>query len=244
MRTATFARHQKTGTAAGWAHPYPAGLFSPFLYADGGDTDGNSGEETGKGDKPGTGEAVTDSGTAEESDSTDWKAEAEKYRALQKKWEARAKENATAAKERDELRKQSMSEQERAVEEASAKARTEERVRLAGKLARQGFLAAAAGRIPHAATVADDLNLAKYVGEDGDIDEKGLGELVERLAPAKPATTSTSDTGDGGKEQQETKTSGRGFDQGARRGGQARKGSSVAAGRELWAERKNQTSGI
>ncbi|MEU3528829.1 hypothetical protein AB0E62_34110 [Streptomyces sp. NPDC038707] len=207
--------------------------FSPLLYADGGtsDDDSDAGTQT---EKPDTGDTSTDTAEADK-DTTDWKAEAEKYKALMRKHEARAKENAAAAKERDELRKQSMSEQEKAVEEASAKARAEERVRLAGKLARQGFIAAAAGRLPNAASVADDLNLSKYVGEDGEIDESGLAELVDRLAPPKPERKADAES--------ETKPrSGRGFDQGPRGTGGREKATSVASGRELWAQRKKTTS--
>jgi hypothetical protein len=231
MRARTFARRRTLDLESGWAHLYPVHAFSPVFYADGGDTGSGSGD-TAVGDKPDTGDTSTEPGTDTEQDPTDWKAEAEKYRALQKKWEARAKENSTAAKERDELRKQSMTEQEKAVEEASAKARTEERVRLAGKLARQGFLAAAAGRIPHAASVADDLNLARFVGEDGEIDESGLAELVDRLAPAKADKKPEAD---------EAKPKARSFDQGPRGSGSG-KDSSVQTGRELYAQRKTKTS--
>lgn len=227
MRART--RRQTLGLASGWSHPYPVHAFSPVLYADGDAGDGT--DATGADDKPDTGDTPP---KAEEpdADSTDWKAEAEKYKALMRKHEARAKENAGAAKERDELRKQSMTEQEKAVEEASAKARAEERVRLAGKLARQGFLAAAAGRIPHAASVADDLNLAKYVGEDGEIDEGGLKELVDRLAPAKAEAKP---------ETEAAKPKARSFDQGPRGSGSGKE-SSVSAGRELYAQRKTKTS--
>ncbi|MFE3657271.1 hypothetical protein [Streptomyces sp. NPDC059165] len=235
MRSRTFARRTLIDPAAGWAHPYPVSPFSPLLYADGGtsEDDSDAGTQT---EKPDTGDTSPDTAEADKG-TTDWKAEAEKYRALQKKWEARAKENSTAAKERDELRKQSMSDQERAVEEASAKARAEERVRLAGKLARQGFLAAAAGRLSNAASVADDLNLSKYVGEDGEVDEKGLGELVDRLAPPKPDKNADADASD-----KAAKQSTRGFDQGPRGTGAGRKASSVASGRDLWAQRKQTTS--
>lgn len=237
MRARTFATlpaiHSKT-----WAHPYGHGPFSPFLYADGGDgqADGDASTAT-TGDKPDTGESAADKDADGPGDSTDWKAEAEKYKALMRKHEARAKDNATAAKERDELKKQSMSDQERAVEEASAKARTEERVRLAGKLARQGFLAAAAGRLANASSVADDLNLSKYVGEDGEIDEKGLGELVDRLAPPAPAKKADPEDGADAKPK-----NGRGFDQGARGRGAGQKDHSLAAGRDLYAQRKKSTT--
>lgn len=227
MPTRTLARTRPTAPSA-WARPYRPGLFSPYFYADGGDP-------VAKADLEGGESGTDDSDPAPAEAEPDHKAEAEKYKALMRKHEQRAKENATAAKELAELRKQSMSDQERAVEEASAKARAEERVRLAGKLARQGFLAAAAGRIPNAADVADDLNLGKYVGEDGEIDESGLAQLVERLAPPKPEKKPDP-------EQQE-KSKGRGFDQGARGTGATGKGSSVASGRDMWAQRK-QTSTI
>ncbi|MEU9470428.1 hypothetical protein AB0D78_28190 [Streptomyces avermitilis] len=223
--------------SSAWAHPYGRGLFSPFLYADGGDSpaEGDASSAT-TSDKPDTGEAAAEKDGS--GDSTDWKSEAEKYKALMRKHEARAKENATAAKERDELRKQSMSDQERAVEEASAKARTEERVRLAGKLARQGFLAAAAGRLANASSVADDLNLSKYVGEDGEIDEKGLAELVDRLAPAKADKHADAEAEPDTKQQK----NGRGFDQGPRGRGAGQKEHSLSAGRELYAQRKKSTT--
>lgn len=238
MRARTLARHRTVHAASGWSHPYEAGIFSPVWYADGGDAGSSQDGDTGTEDKPDTGGTSTDSGSSDDGDGTDWKAEAEKYRALQKKWEARAKDNATAAKERDELRKQSMTDQEKAVEEASAKARAEERVRLSGRLARQGFLAAAAGRIPHAASVADDLNLARFVGEDGEIDEDGLAELVDRLAPKSAKSDKDSEEG---AEKKAKQNGGRGFDQGPRGSG-SHKESSLAAGRELYAQRKTTTS--
>lgn len=236
MRAHTFrSANLRRATAGTWSHPYSGVAGMAVFYADGGEEGTEeTAEETGKPDK---GKPAEDSKADDAGDSTDWKAEAEKYKALMRKHEQRAKDNATAAKERDELKRQSMSDQEKAVEEASAKARTEERVRLAGKLARQGFLAAAAGRVPNAASVADDLNLSKYVGEDGEIDESGLAELVERLAPPKPDKAKDED-------EDKPKPKGRGFDQGPRGSGASHKETSVAAGRDLWAQRKKQTTGI
>ncbi|MGW6531468.1 hypothetical protein [Streptomyces venezuelae] len=220
--------------AATWAHPYGHGRFSPFLYADGGDGESEGAGQEG-GDSGDSGTEPADKGREEtpKPPSKDWQAEAEKWQSLARKHEARAKENSGAAKELGELRKQSMTEQEKAVEEAAAKARTEERVRLAGKLARQGFLAAAAGRIPHAAAVADDLNLSRYVGEDGEIDEKELAALVDRLAPAKPPAEDA-------EPEKKPARNVRGFDQGPR--GSAKQDSSLASGRDLYAQRKKTNS--
>lgn len=227
MRTRFLPRHTSP-----WAHPYTGINALGVFYNDGGDGgggDGGQGDGKGKDDKSSTGDdGKGKDGGAQDDDTTDWKAEAEKHKALSRKHEDRAKANAQAAKELAELKKSGMSEAEQKAEEAAATARAEERTKFASRLARQGFLAAAAGRIENAGTVADDINLAKYVGEDGEIDEKGLAELVDRLAPKKPA-------GSGG--------DGRGFDQGARgTGQQEKKTSSVSAGRDLWADRNKKTT--
>lgn len=233
MRTRFLPRH-----TTAWAHPYTGPLAWAVCYADGG-TGGDGGTGDGKpgtGGDGGSGDGGGDGkgdGGGQDDDTTDWKAEAEKWKATSRKHEQRAKDNAAAAKERDELKRQGMSDAEKAADEAAAKARAEERTRLAGKLARQGFLAAAAGRVPNAAEVADDLNLSRYVAEDGEVDEKGLAELVDRLAPKG---TGGNGNGDGGKSG--NGAGGRqGFGQGARGSGTGADKATVASGRDLWAER-------
>ncbi|MEV3855059.1 hypothetical protein AB0J38_12120 [Streptomyces sp. NPDC050095] len=233
MRTRTLPGIE---SVTGWTHPYPLDSWSPFFYADGGDgtRDGGSADEDDQ-DADG-GESDKD----DADDSTDWKSEAEKWKAQARKHEARAKENAGAAKERDRLRLEGLPEQERKVDEAVAKALAEERAKSGTKLARQAFLAAAKGVIENAGDVADDVNLGRYVNDDGEVDEEGLAELVKRLAPK--SSTSEASESDGG-EGRDTRRGDRGFDQGARGGrSKSRRAASVAAGRDLWAERHGNKS--
>ncbi|HEY8985437.1 MAG TPA: hypothetical protein VIU15_38435 [Streptomyces sp.] len=203
----------------GWSHPYPTGPFSPFFYKDGGDDQDDE----------------VDEDDQEDDDGTDWKAEAEKWKAQSRKHEQRAKDNASAAKERDRLRREGLPDQERKVEEAVAKALAEERAKGGVKLARQAFLAAAKGSIDNAAEVADDVNLGRYVKDDGDVDEDGLAELVKRLAPKKSGTDENDEDDDreGGRDTRRRRRGG-GFDQGARRRGGGKSGGSVESGRELY----------
>lgn len=121
----------------------------------------------------------------ETGDATDWKAEAEKWRAHARKQEDRAKANATAAGELEKVRKAAMSEQERAVAEAEARGRTAAIAESAARLARAEFRAAAAGRVDNIDDLLEDLNLAKFVGEDGEPDVKAIKARVERWAPQR-----------------------------------------------------------
>ncbi|AZM53333.1 hypothetical protein DMA15_12660 [Streptomyces sp. WAC 01529] len=246
MRTRTLPKLPGIESAPGWLHPYPTNPLSPFLYADGGDGDNGDGDDNDDQDDDAGGDDKPDKGKGDD-DGKDWKAEAEKWKAQARKHETRAKENSSAAKERDQLRRDGLPEQERKIEEAVGKALAEERAKNGGKLARQGFLAAAKGLIPNASDVADDVNLSRYVNDDGEVDEDGLAELVKRLAPKASDTDDEDDDegdGDGGRD---TRRGGRGdrrgFDQGARGGrSKDRQRSSVAAGRDLYAERHKKTN--
>lgn len=242
MRTRTLPNLPGIESAAAWSHPYPTSLFSPFLYADGGDGSGGDGGD-GNGDQGGDGgsgggdqggDGGDGSGTDGGDDGGDLQAQVEKWKAQARKHEQRAKDNANAAKELAKLKRDGMPEQERAVAEAVAKAVAEERAKNGAKLARQAFLAAAKGLIPNPGDVADDVNLHRYVNDEGEVDETGLAELVKRLAPKSGTDDGNNDDGgrDGGGDTRRRR--GGGFDQGARRKGGGKGGSSIEAGRDLY----------
>ncbi|MFI1607845.1 hypothetical protein ACH4YN_38025 [Streptomyces griseofuscus] len=241
MRTRTLPTLPGIESDAGWSHPYPTGPFSPFFYKDGGDGGGSGDDDQGDGDDDQDDDA--DGSDKDGDGDKDWKSEAEKWKAQSRKHEQRARENAAAAKERDKLKREGMPEQERKIDEAVAKAVAEANAKSGSKLARQAFLAAAKGVIPNAGDVADDVNLSRYVDDDGEVDEDGLAELVKRLAPKASDTDDDSDDDEGDDERdtrrgRQDNGGRRGFDQGARGGrSKSKRQTSVAAGRDLWAEK-------
>ncbi|WP_244334517.1 hypothetical protein [Streptomyces seoulensis] len=221
------------GIESAWAHPYPTHPFSPVFYADGDDKGDDKGgkpdaDKDGKGS--GTDDTKTDTGKGGDSEAEKWKAQSRKH-------EARAKENADAARELAELKAANATDSEKAITEAVKKAVAEERSAGAAKLARQVFLAGAAGRLDSPADVVEDVNLSKYIDANGDVDEDGLAKLIDRLAPKKN-DKGDGDDGDQGDGDQSgggdtRRRRGAGY-QGSRRRSGDDKGGSLAGGRELY----------
>lgn len=89
--------------------------------------------------------------------------------------------------ELEKVRQAQMSESEKAVAEAEARGRATATTEFGQRLAAAQFVAEAARRNPDfdAASVLEDLNLAKYVTEAGDPDGKGIASVVERLVPER-----------------------------------------------------------
>ena len=123
---------------------------------------------------------------APDTDTTDWKAEAEKFQALQRKWEERAKSNANAQKELDQLRKASMTDLEKAVEAAKAEGFNEGRAQGLGQIVSAKIEAAAAGRLaPEAlAALLGGLNLASFIDDEGEVDQEKVTAFVDSIVPA------------------------------------------------------------
>lgn len=98
-----------------------------------------------------------------------------------------------AEEQAEEQRKASMSDAARAVAEAEARGRTSATQALGQRLARSEYLAAAALRNPQydTSSVLDDINLARFVGDDGEPDVDAIKASVSRLVPegtTRPAT--------------------------------------------------------
>ena len=113
--------------------------------------------------------SATDAAAKAEGDGTDWKAEADKWQALARKHEDRAKTNSQAAKELEEFRRQSMTDQERAIEAARSEAKQEAVAAFAGRVAEAELRAAAAGRLTddQVSTLLDGVNLTRRGGDYG-----------------------------------------------------------------------------
>ncbi|MFB7212708.1 hypothetical protein [Streptomyces sp. NPDC056255] len=235
MRTRTLPRHARTGQlAVGWRKPRPgedpAELYPVWPVLGGAEDDGGDTDD----DQDDGDESDTDDDGDQDDDKVDHKAEAEKWRALAKKHEGRAKLNSAAAKELARVKREGMSEADKRVDEAVAAAVAQERVKSGERVARSAFLAAAKGRLDNAKDVADDVNLRRYVDDEGEVDEDGIAELVDRLAPKSGKDKNDEDDDrEGGRDTRRRR--GRGFDQGTRRNSGKGSGGGVAAGRELYA---------
>lgn len=110
----------------------------------------------------------------------DWKAQA-------RKWEERAKQNAGAAKKLSEIEAASMTAQEQA--EARAAAAEARAAAAVESIATARLEAALTGLVPDPASVVDDLNVRKFLADDGQVDAEKVAALKARyqaLAPQGP----------------------------------------------------------
>lgn len=253
MHTRTLPRHARTGQLAlGWrkARPHqgedPDGLF-PIWPILGGAPDDGDGDQGDDGDESDTDDGGDDQGDGDKGDdTTDHKSAAEKWKAQARKHEQRAKANAEAAKELAKIKREGMSELDKKVDEAVAAARAEERVKSGVRVARSAFLAAAKGRLADPAEVVEDINLKRYVDDDGEVDDDAIAALVDKLAPNKSDTDDDNDDDADERDTRRRRRPARGY-QGARNGSGRSKDSKRGAvdGNALFKEllgREPQTS--
>lgn len=105
--------------------------------------------------------------------------------AASRRWEERAKAN---QEQLEALKKSQMSDTEKAIEEAKAAGRAEAHGEVGQRLAAAEIKAALAGVVEDPASIVEDLNLAKYVTDKGDVDTeavKALAEKFQKLSPGK-----------------------------------------------------------
>ncbi|MFI9600333.1 hypothetical protein ACIHCX_10710 [Streptomyces sp. NPDC052043] len=241
MHARTLPRHARTGLlAVGWRKPRPGedpNELYPVWPIRGGaedDDEDDDGDEDDDQDDDGD-ESDTDDGDEWSAVVKQWKADglkpqqiAERLKAS-RKWESRAKKNGDAAAELARLKREGMSESEAAV----AAARAEERVKGGERIARSAFLAAAKGRIPNPSEVVEDINLKKYVDDEGDVDDEAIAALVDKLAPKR---SGKDDEEDDDQDERDTRRRRRssGY-QGARNGsGRSKSKRGAASGEELY----------
>lgn len=107
------------------------------------------------------------------------------WRDMAREQEKRAKDNVGKAKEYDKLVAASQTETERA--QAAAEAAEQRAADMQGRIVAAEIKAALTGVVPDPAAVVGDLNLAKFVTDDGNVDAEAvtaLRERYEKLAPA------------------------------------------------------------
>lgn len=178
-------------------HTFPA-FMGPVYFegedgagaggADGaGDGAGTAGDGKEAGDKAGTGDA----GGQKASDSDDLGDRGKK--ALDEERKARR----DAEKERNELKKRlekletdGLSAQEKAVKEAEDRGRKTAELTSSRRVAAAELKAALTGIVPNPTAIVEDLNLDRYLTEDGDLDEEKVKQLKANYAdlakPGKP----------------------------------------------------------
>ncbi|MGW2579888.1 hypothetical protein ACWCYZ_00885 [Streptomyces virginiae] len=139
-------------------------------------------------------EATAEPATAAPSaplDPADLRAEVEKWKGLSRKNEKAFKD---ASKELSEFRTAAMTDQERALEQARAEARTAAFTEVGGQLVAAELRAQAAtagAQLPD----ADFLNLSRFVGQDGRPDTNAISAFVATLSAPKAQPTYRQDLG-------------------------------------------------
>lgn len=140
---------------------------------DGGAGGEGSGESSGEGEGSGSG----DNGEGEGSSESTPTAEEAKWKALARKHENEAKRLRAEA---DKLRASSQTDAEKALETAKAEGRQAAQSEFGQRLAAAEIKAALTGVVPNPAEIVEDLNLAKYVTDDGDVDGEAVAALKKK----------------------------------------------------------------
>lgn len=126
----------------------------------------------GSGDPPDPNPDPDPDNKPDDDETIDWKAMARKHEREAKK---------TAA-ELERVRKANQSEHEKALDEAKNEGRRSALTEAGQRLAAAEIRAALTGVVPDPKAIVEDLNLLKYVTEDGEVDEDAVKVLREKFA--------------------------------------------------------------
>lgn len=140
-------------------------------------------------DAPAAETATTETTTEQKVETTEKLTPPPELQAIIDKERTNAKEAEKARKalekELADLRQQSMTDTEKAIEQARSESRAAALAEVGGKVARAEIRAAAVGRLDQAAldVLIDGLNLAKFLDEDGEVDTAKVAAFVDGIAP-------------------------------------------------------------
>lgn len=150
--------------------------------------------------KPMSDEIIEDAETAEPvadaeiTETVDLSSEVEKWKALSRKNEQQAKANAQAAKELENLKRESLSDQERLIEATRDETRHAVRLEFAGRLVEAELKSALNGRVLDGNAILG-FDKSTFIDENGDIDTDAITAWVE--AHTKSAEPVMPDLGQG-----------------------------------------------
>lgn len=139
-------------------------------------------------------ETTTETTEVEETATVDLNSEVEKWKTLSRKNEAQAKANAQAAKELEELKKASLTDQERLIESTRTETAQAIRKEFAGKLAEAELKSALNGKVLEGNAILS-FDKSTFIDENGDVDSAAIQAWVE--AHAKSAEITFPDLGQG-----------------------------------------------
>jgi hypothetical protein len=159
-----------------------------------GSSDKGDGTDDSKGDDGSTDDSKGDDGKGDDGgDSDKGDDDVEKWKALARKHEQRATSNAAAAKELEKLKKSQMSDTEKAVTEAEERGRNTARLEAGEKVAAAEIKAALKGVVPDPAAIVEDLNLKRYLTDDGEVDDDAVEKLRTKYEAAFKSNGKTKD---------------------------------------------------
>jgi hypothetical protein len=109
-----------------------------------------------------------------------------------RKWEQRAKK---ADEDAEAARQAAMSDQERAVEDAKKAGKAEAVSELGQRIAAAELRAALTGLVPDPGSIVEDVNLAKFVTDDGEVDTEAVAAFRAKYEAQKPSFQGSADGG-------------------------------------------------